>query len=96
MKKFYFLEKNRPGVGSDLNCFARVCSSCIMTSTTESPTVDCLVLKQGLIYRKNRKAFSKFYHRHSELIVKYNIGIKILMHISEPVFYGDLVYKFLT
>ena len=48
------------------------------------------------IYHKNRKAFSKFYHRQSELIVKYNIGLKILMHQgkSEPVFYGDLVFKF--
>ena len=35
-------------------------------------------------------------HRHSELIVKYNIGLKTLLQqgISEPVFYGDLVYKF--
>ena len=37
-----------------------------------------------------------FYHRHSELIVKYNIGLKTLLQqgISEPIFYGDLVYKF--
>ena len=30
------------------------------------------------------------------LIVKYNIGLKALLQqvISEPVFYGDLVYKF--
>ena len=43
-----------------------------------------------------RKAFSKFFHRHSELIVKYNIGLKTLLQqgISEPIFYGDLVYKF--
>ena len=43
-----------------------------------------------------RKAFSKFYYRHSELIVKYNIGLKTLLQqgISEPIFYGDLVYKF--
>ena len=43
-----------------------------------------------------RKAFSKFYHRHSELIVKYSIGLKALLQqgISEPIFYGDLVYKF--
>ena len=42
------------------------------------------------------KAFSKFYHRHSELIVKYNIGLKTLLQqgISVPIFYGDLVYKF--
>ena len=53
-------------------------------------------LKQGYRYHKIRKAFSKFYHRHSELIVKYNIGLKILLQqdISEPIFYGDLVYKF--
>ena len=62
-----------------------------MTSTTESQLLTAMLLNH-----KNRKAFSKFYHRHSELIVKYNIGLKILMHQgkSEPVFYGDLVYKF--
>ena len=34
--------------------------------------------------------------RHSELIVKYNICLKTLLQqgISEPVCYGDLVYKF--
>ena len=46
-------------------------------------------------YHKIRKAFSKFYLRHSELIVKYKIGLKTLMYqgMSEPIFYGDLVYK---
>ena len=40
--------------------------------------------------------FSKFYYRHSELIVKNNICLKTLLQqgISEPVLYGDLVYKF--
>ena len=54
------------------------------------------LLKQGYRYHKIRKAFSKFYHIHSELIVKYNIGLKTLLQqgISEPIFYGDLVYKF--
>ena len=54
------------------------------------------LLKQGYRYNKIRKAFSKFYHRHSELIVKYNIGLKTLLQqgISEPLFYGTLVYKF--
>ena len=44
------------------------------------------LLKQGYRYHKNRKAFSKFYHRHSELIIKYNIGLKTLLQqgISEP------------
>ena len=54
------------------------------------------LLKQGYKYHKLRKAFSKFYHRHTELIVKYNIGLKTLLQqcISEPIFYADLVYKF--
>ena len=54
------------------------------------------LLKQGYSYLKIRKAFSKFYHRHSELIVKYNIGLKTLLQqgISEPISYGNLVYKF--
>ena len=54
------------------------------------------LLKQGYRYHKIRKVFSKFYYRHSELIVKYNIGLKTLLQqgISEPIFYGDLVYKF--
>ena len=47
-------------------------------------------------YHKLRKLFSKFYHVHSELIVKYNLGLKTPLQpgISEQVFYGDLVYKF--
>ena len=46
------------------------------------------LLKQGYIYHKIRKAFSKFYHRHSELIVKCNIGLKTLLQhgISELIF----------
>ena len=53
-------------------------------------------LKQCYQYNTLRKAFSEFYYRHSEMIVKYNICLKIILQqgISEPVFYGDLVYKF--
>ena len=52
--------------------------------------------KQDYRYHKIRKAFSKFYRRYSELIVKYNIGLKTLLQqgISEPIINGDLVYKF--
>ena len=68
----------------------------LMTSTTENYFKTAKLLKQGYRYHKIRKAFSKFYHRHSELIVKYNIGLKTLLQqgISEPIFHGDLVYKF--
>ena len=64
------------------------------TSTTETYFIK--LLKQGYRYHKIQKASSKFYHRHSELFVKYKIGLKTLLQqgISEPIFYGDLVYKF--
>ena len=46
-------------------------------------------------YHKIRKALTKFYHRHPELIFKYNIGLKTFLQqgILELVFYVDLVYK---
>ena len=54
------------------------------------------LLKQVYRYHKLRKAFSKFYRLHYELISKFNVGLKSLLHqgLSEPEFYGDLVYKF--
>ena len=56
----------------------------------------CLYRKNHYRYHKLRKAFSKFYRRHYELISKFNVGLKSLLHqgLSEPEFYGDLVYKF--
>ena len=37
----------------------------------------------------------KFYRRYYELVSKFNVGLKTLLHqgLSEPEFYGDLVYK---
>ena len=54
------------------------------------------LLRQGYRYFKLRKAFSKFYRRHSVLIEKYNVGLKTLLQqgISEPEFYGHLMYIF--
>ena len=54
------------------------------------------LLKQGYKYHKFRKAFSKFYRRHFDLVSKYNVRFKtlLLQVLSEPAFYGDVVYKF--
>ena len=51
---------------------------------------------QGYRYFKLRKAFSKFYRRHSALLEKYSVSLKTLLQqgISEPELYGDLVYRF--
>ena len=50
----------------------------------------------SLDFNRIRKAFSKFYQRHSESIVKYIIGLKTLLQLgtSVPILYVDLVYKF--
>ena len=41
------------------------------------------------------KPFPKFYRRYYDLIYKFKIGLKSLLRqgLSEPEFYGDLVYK---
>ena len=54
------------------------------------------LLRQGYRYREIRKAFSKFYRRHFDIVSKYNVGLKtlLLQGLSEPELYGDLVYEF--
>ena len=75
--------------------FARVCSN-IDDFNNRNLFLTAKLLKQGLDIIKFEEAFSKLYHIHSELIVKHSIGLKPLLQqvISEPIFYGDLVYKF--
>ena len=77
---------------SQLIRFARVCSN-VDDFNNRNLFLTAKQLKQGYIYHKIRKAFSKFYHRHSELSVKYNICLRTpLQAISKPLLYGDLVY----
>ena len=56
------------------------------------------LLRQVYRYFKLRKAFSKFYRRHSALLEKYSASLKTLLQqgVSEAEFYGDLVYRFRT
>ena len=74
---------------SQLIRFARVCSH-VDYFITRNKCLTAKLLKQGYRYYKLRKAFSKFY-RHYELISKFNVGLKSLLHqgLSEPEFYGD-------
>ena len=57
--------------------FAIVCSN-VDDFNNRNLFLTAKLLKQGYRYHKIRKAFSKFYHRHLELIIKYNIGLKTL------------------
>ena len=72
---------------SQLIRFARVCSN-VDDFNNRNVFLTAKLLKQGYRYHKIRKAFSKCYHRHLELIVKYNIRLKTLLQqgISEPIF----------
>ena len=63
---------------------------------TRNKVLTAKLLRQGYRYHKIRKAFLKFYRRHFDIVSKYNVGLKTLLleGLSEPEFYGDLVYKF--
>ena len=75
--------------------FARVCCH-VEDFNARNKCLTAKPCKQGYRYHKLRKAFSKFYRQHYELISKFNVGSKALLHqgLSEPEFYGYLVYKF--
>ena len=65
--------------------FARVCSH-VDDFNTRNKCLTAKLLKKGYRYHKLRKAFSN--RRHYELILKFNVGLKSLLHqgLSEPEF----------
>ena len=71
---------------SQLIRFGRA-SSYVADFNTRNKLLTQKLLKQGYRYHKLRKTFSKFYRRYYDLISKFQVGL------SEPDFYGDLVYK---
>ena len=79
---------------SQLIRFARA-SSYVTDFNTRDKLLTQKLLKQGYRYHKLRKTFSKFYRRYFDLISKFQVGLKSLLRqgLSEPDFYGDLVYK---
>ena len=55
--------------------FARV-SSHVHNFNTRNKVLTAKLLKQGYRYHKFRKAFSKFYRRHFDLVSEYNVPIE--------------------
>ena len=80
---------------SQLIRFARVASH-FDGINTRNKVLTAKLIKQEYRYHKLRKAFSKFYRRHFDIVSKYYVGLKtlLLQGLSEPEFYGVLVYKF--
>ena len=64
--------------------------------TSRKDLISCHSLSEKSPVDKLRKTSSKFYRRHYEVVSKFDVGLKTLLHqgLSEPEFYGDLVYKF--
>ena len=75
---------------SQLIRFARASSF-----VTDNKLLSQKLLKQGYRYHKLRKTFSKFYRRYYGLISKFQVGLNFLLRqgLSEPDFFGELVYK---
>ena len=61
---------------SQLIRFARV-SSYVIDFNTRNKLLTAKLLNQGYRYHKLRKAFSKFYRRHSDLVSKFNVGLNL-------------------
>ena len=80
---------------SPLIRFAQV-SSHVDNFNTRNKVLTAKLLRQGYRFYKIRKAFSKFYRRHFDIVSKFNVILKtlLLQGRSEPEFYDDLVYKF--
>ena len=101
----YSLHVNFPFLDGDVPCsasygvyisqlirFPRV-SSHVDGFNTRNKVLTAKLLRQEYKYHKLRKAFSKFYRRHFDIVSKYNVGLKrlLLQSLSELEFYGDLV-----
>ena len=79
---------------SQLIRFSRA-SSYVTDFNTHNKLLTQKLLKQSYRYNKLRKTFPKLYRRNYDLISKFHVGLISLLRqgLSEPDFYGDLVYK---
>ena len=80
---------------SQLIRFARV-SSHLADFNTRNKSLTAKLLHQGYRYHKLRKAFSKFFRRYHNLVSKFKIGLHqlLLQGVSQPEFFGDIIYRF--
>ena len=96
---FPFLDGDAPGVPHMGCTYLNLLDSPellqILVTNYRNKALTAKLLRQGYRYFKLCEAFSKFYRRHSVLVEKYSVSLKTLLQhgISEPEFYGDLVYR---
>ena len=97
---FPFLDGDVPRSASCGVCVSRLvrfagASSCVADFSARGGLLTRKLLGQGYRCRGLSGAFSKFYRRCCGLVSKFQVGLKSLLRqgLSEPDFYGDLVYK---
>ena len=80
---------------SQLVRFARCCTS-VFDFHSKNLQFTSKLLTQGYRYHKLQKTFGKFFRSYSELLSKFGeISFQeyVSKGITQPVFYGDIVYK---
>ena len=79
---------------SQLIRFARCCSN-VEDFHNRNLIITKKLLKQGYRYHKLRQCFCKFFFRYKEVLNKYNCNLNqfLKLGISQPKFYGDVLYK---
>ena len=84
-----------PMESTSLSSFFLLENLAVVLTNTRNKLLTQKHLKQGYRYHKLCKTFSKFYRRYYYLISKFQVGLEALLHqgLSEPEFYGDLVYR---
>ena len=79
---------------SQLTRFARACTD-VEDFHIRNLNMTSKLLQQGYRYHKLCKTFKTFYRKSLPLLYKYNLSLKSYLNlgISQPEFYGDVVYR---
>ena len=64
-----------PSYGVYISQLIRIARVCSHVDDSNNKCLTAKLLKQGYRYHKLRKAFSKFYRQHNELVSKFSVGL---------------------
>ena len=79
---------------SQLARYARACTN-VGGFNERNFLLTSKLLKQGFLFHKLRKTFTKFFHRNRDILYKYKTQLKELLNngIAHPQYYRDVVNK---